>query len=332
VRPPVRVLAAGAVTAAVLLATAGPAWAAPPEVEWRAPTIDQRFDIADVTVDAVVKMPNSGTLRGTATLSFTSPEGHPVPAPLDVATGNQATKAITHTVSLPWNGPYTAHIRATGRDSALDTTDETSTPHVNVVVDAPPAAPADVHTVVDGESRTVTVSWAANGEPDLVGYEIQRQRGTDPWEQLTVTGRSTTTVVDEAASAAGGTYRYRVVAFRESGTPGEGIASAPSATSTARVAAPTTSTTTPTDGGGDGGGTDGGTTGGTTGGSKDRPRTGTTNGGSTTTGSAGRTGSGGNGRSAPLLASRGKVDLSGFAQLLEQARAAEAHADRKSVV
>ncbi|MDQ3757630.1 MAG: hypothetical protein M3394_07265, partial [Actinomycetota bacterium] len=179
-----------------------------------------------------------------------------------------------------------------------------------------------INTAVNAQ-REVAVSWNANSEPDLAGYEVQRQLGSAAWEHVTVTGTTTTSVLDRSTSKAGGTYRYRVVAFRHSAEVGKLNPSQPSATKTASVPPPpvttttTTSTTTTTvrqgdtddDGNEDEGEGDGSRSGGST-------DTGTR------TGSSGaRSGSGsGSGSTGTTLPSSGKVDLSGFSSLLEQAR------------
>jgi uncharacterized membrane protein YgcG len=311
-----RVLASGAVVVLVLLGTVGPAYAAGPIAAFASPTNNQRFSVSTIALDVTVSMPNSGTLRGNATVSWFSPEGRPVPAATTHATNNSSSIRIhLPTNSFPWNGTYRVDVTATGRDSVIDQTDEPGGGQSQFVVDAPPAPPEKPSTAVNEQRREVTVSWNANGEPDLVGYEVQRQLGSAPWEQVTVTGTSTRTVVDQATSQAGGTYRYRVVAFRSSAEVGKLNPSAPSDTSTAKVSAPpvtTTTTTTPPDDGEEeersGGSGSGGSTGSGSSSGSGGARTGS--------GSTGSTG----GSSSTTLATSGKVDLSGFASLLDQAR------------
>lgn len=313
-----RALACVATVVLVLLGTAGPAHAAGPVAEFASPTNNQRFTTSAVALDVTVRMTNGGTLRGNATVSWFSPEGRPVPAATAYATNNATQIRITPPAStFPWNGTYRVDVAAAGRDSMLDQTDDPGGGSAQFVVDAPPVRPEKVNTAVNEQKREVTVSWKANEEPDLVGYEVQRQLGSAPWEQVTVTGKATTSALDQSTSQTGGTYRYRVVAFRSSAEVGKLNPSAPSDTSTARVSAPpvtTTTTTTPpakeeqeeqAGSSRSGSSTGSGSTGGSRTGSGSTSGTGTTGGGSSP---------------STTLATGGKVDLSGFASLLEQAR------------
>lgn len=309
-----RILTAGGAAVLLLLSSAGPA-AAAPVVDWVTPTADQRFGESSFTFDAIVRM-DGGTLRDDIVVTWAGPAGAQVPTESRIATGNTgSSKRVTlPNQSFPWNGAYTVNVRATGRpDGILTRPDEQGTGTQRFVVDAPPAPPTGVTTSVGGD-RSVTVRWTANTEQQLVGYEVQRQLGSDPWEGVTVTDTTTTSVVDTSMPDDGGTYRYRVVAYRHSAEAGTLLASLPSGPSTAKVPAAlvttTTTTTKPEAGTGQTGSnrSPGRTTG-----------TGTSNrSGATPTGGAGASGS----SSSPTLSGAGKVDLSGFSSLLEQARQA----------
>lgn len=310
-----RVLAVAVVALPLLLA--GPAHAASPTVEFTTPTDEQRFDVSTFAFSATVRMPGSGSVRG-ATVSWFSAEGRPVPSTTShPTTANPLTLQLADR-SFPWNGRYRVDVTATGRDGTLDTNgDETSTASADFVVDAPPAPPGTVTTAVT-DDRKVRVSWPANAEPDLVGYEVQRQLGSAPWAQVAVTGTGTRNVLDAATAEKGGTYRYRVVAFRASADAGKLNPSQPSSTSTAKVPDPpvtttTTSSTTAPDDDEEEEGRTGGSRSGTSGsGSSTGGRTGSSGGSTTSTGGSGTT--------ATTLPTSGKVDLSGFASLLEQSR------------
>ena len=312
-----RFLAAGGAAVLLVLAGAGPAAAAPPQISFASPSANQRYSSAAANLDVTVTMGN-GTLRGDVVVTWSGPAGAPVPAEYRHATGNNAgtVQIVRSNQSFPWNGAYAVTVRATGRAGGLfSNPDETHTATQPFVVDAPPAAPTGVTTAVDSGSRTVTVRWAPNTEAQLVGYEVQRQLGSAPWARVTVTDASTTGVVDEATADAGGTYRYRVVAFRHSADAGQLLASGPSDNSNAKVPAPpvTTTTTTTTTTAPSGGGQSG------TQRSTSRSGSGTSAG----TGTSGSAGSSSSGSSASSpLAGAGKVDLSGFSSLLEQARQA----------
>lgn len=314
-----RLFANVAAAVVVLLATAGPAHGAGPSAEFASPTNNQRFSVSTVALDVNVRMTNGGTLRANATVSWFSPEGRPVPAATTHDTNNASSLRITAPAStFPWNGTYRVDVAATGRDNVVDQTDEPGGGASQFVIDAPPVPPTNVTTAVNEQKREVTVAWKANEEPDVVGYEVQRQLGSAPWEQVTVTGKTTTSVLDQSTARTGGTYRYRVVAFRSSAEVGKLNPSAPSATSTAKVSSPPVTTTTTT----------------TppaneeeeeeqAGGSRSSGAKGTGSTGGNRTGSGSTSGTGGSaGSSSPstTLATGGKVDLSGFASLLEQAR------------
>jgi hypothetical protein len=317
-----RALACAGAVVAVLLAAAVPARAASPTVEFTTPTDGQRLGEATFRFIATVRMPSGGTVRGNITVTWSSPDGRSVPGPTTVAAGN----ANSQRVEIPdrtfsFNGRYRVDVTATGRDGTFDTNgDENGGGRADFVVDAAPAKPAGLGTGVR-DDRTVAVTWQANREPDMVGYKVERQLGSAPWEQVAVTDRSTTSVVDSATSERGGTYRYRVLAFRTSADSGKLNPSLPSDTSTADVPRPPVTTTTTSPPGPDGeeeatGGSRSGTSSGTgTGSTGSRPGSGA--GAGSSAGSAG--GAGGSTTSA-TLPSTGKVDLSGFAALLAQSR------------
>jgi hypothetical protein len=309
-----RLLAAGGVAALFLLHSAGPAAAAPPQITFAAPTANQRFSTPSTNLDVTVSMSN-GTLRGDIVVTWSGPAGAPVPAEIRHATGNNAgTVQITRSNQpFPWNGAYAVTVQATGRRSGVfSNPDESHTATQPFVVDAAPAPPTGLTTAVNS-ARTVTVRWTANTEAQLVGYEVQRQLGSAAWTRVTVTDASTTSVVDDGTTDTGGTYRYRVVVFRSSADAGQLLASGPSDTSIAKVPAPPVTTTTTTT-----------TTVATGSGQTSGSQRSTTRSGTGTSSATGNTGSSGSSKSSSsaLLSDAGKVDLSGFSSLLEQARQA----------
>jgi hypothetical protein len=307
----------------LLLSSAGPAAAEPPVITFASPSADQRYPAPAAHLDVTVTM-NNGTLRGDVVVTWSGPAGAPVPAEYRHATGNSAgtVQIVRSNQPFPWNGAYAVTVQATGRRSGVfSNPDESNTATRPFVVDAPPAPPTGLTTAVDGGARTVDVTWSPNTEAQLVGYEVQRQLGSSPWARVTVTDASTTSVVDEGTADAGGTYRYRVVAFRHSADAGQLLASAPSGTSSAKVPAPpvtTTTTTTTTTSVGTGTGQGSGSQRSTT--SRTGSGTASTSSGSGSAGSG--SGAGTSGSSSSVLANAGKVDLSGFTSLLEQARQA----------
>lgn len=305
-----RILAAGGAAVLLLLSSAGPAAAAPPEFLFASPTQNQRFATQTVTLDVTARM-NGGTLRGDVVVTWAGPAGVPVPGETRQPSGNDTSeRVLLENQPFPWNGAYSVTVQATGRrDGIIAQPDEPGSVTRSFVVDAPPAPPTGVTTSL-GTNRTVTVQWARNSEPDLVGYSVERQLGSEAFETVTATDTTTTRVVDESTTEAAGTYRYRVVAFRTSAEAGKLQVSNPSEPSSVRVPAPppTTTTTTVAERSGPGGGSSRTVPTTTTGSS-------TAGGGSTSSPSSGSS-------TTPALSGAGKVDLSGFTTLLEQARQA----------
>lgn len=312
-----RVLAAAASLTALALAQlvgALPAHAGTPTFTFHSPSAGQVFTTEGFTFDVTAEM-SEGTLVGDVVATFTSPDGRPIETPeIRQATNNQRTARVTRAVNFRWNGNYTLNVSAGGRNNFLDNDTAPHTASRNFVVDANPKTPTGVKTAVDSKTRYVTVSWAANTEPDLAGYIVEKQGSGGRWNELAATTK--TSVVDESSADAGGTHTYRVRALRRSAAANR-LNQSDSSTTSAKVPAPPVTTTTAPTGGVDGGeegeengegeagrgeqGTDG-------------TRTGST-GGNTTT----RAGSNGSSGSGPPLAAGGKVDLSDFQALLAEA-------------
>ena len=298
--------------AALLLAV--PAQAGTPEVTWTTPGPGQTLTAKDFTFQATVRT-GSGTLVGNVDVTVASLQGHGEQS-FSQSSGNQQQVTVTRAFSLAWNGAYQATVRAAGKTSVLDndTAQRTYTNQFNV--DAPPVAPTGVSASVNSKTRVATVSWAPNPEPDLVGYEVERESPSSGWTSFAVTDK--TTVTDAATTEEGGTYRYHVRALRQSAQQGALNASEYSGTASVRVSEPpatTTTTSARSSGGGSGGsGGSGGGNGETSGGGSD-PDGGTGSGGGTSAGSSGSRGFG-----SPALATTGKVDLDDFSALLEKSR------------
>ena len=313
------VLAAAASLTALALAQlvgALPAHAGTPTFTFHSPQqAGFVFTAEGVTVDITAGMNESnGNLVGDIVTRFSSPDGRPIEtAELRVASDNARSKRVTHPVTFRWNGNYVVHVTARGRSSFLDSNTPELTDQRSFAVDANPKPPTGVKTAVDSKTRYVTISWAANTEPDLAGYVVEKQGSGGRWNELGATTK--TSVVDESSADAGGTHTYRVRALRRSAAANR-LNQSDSTTASAKVPAPPVTTTTTPAGGVDGGeeGEEGGEgetgrgeqgTGGT--------RTGSTGGATTGAGSNGSSGSG------PTLGTGGKVDLSDFQALLAEA-------------
>lgn len=285
--------ALGGLGSAVVLAVAllgvmpSPASAAPPVISWTSPGTSVS---GPVTVSGSAQKGDGRVESITVSISAGNPD-HPVPAN-QTWTGDAASLGFSRQFTLLYNGHYSANAVAVGRTwpYAVNGPEE-STASRPFRVDTPPATPAGVKAVANQTKRTVTLSWAANPEPDLIGYGVYREFDDGTLDAGTVvTGK--TTYTHELGSLPADTYRYQVLAVRRDADGTQPLASDPAVVSAKITSSPpTTSTTKPAGGGG---GTGGGTRGGGT---------------ATTTTS-------GSGSGSPTLATRGKADLSGFAALL----------------
>lgn len=103
---------------------------------------------------------------------------------------------------LSSNGRYTVSARAVANSGASD---EVS---VYVYVDNAPSIPSGFD--VSSSGNTVNMSWAANPEPDITGYRVERDSGSG-WSGIADTG---STSFSETIPE--GSHSYRVIAFRQS--------------------------------------------------------------------------------------------------------------------
>lgn len=227
-------------------------------------------------------------------------------APTFQGNGGSTLNFTWQAPSLAYNGPYEAQAQAQGRHQ-LDAAQQTSGISVRrFSLAVPPAAPTGLTSSVVRAKQQVNLTWNRNPEPDTLGYDVQRQAsGASTWKSIgQVTTTSSTDVVPDP-----GTWKYRVIAVRAGATDTEGVTSEPSALTTATVEPPptTTSTTASRTGGGSGGSGDSGTGG-----------SGSDQGGDA--GSGGSSASGGSAGTNAAIARAGRVDLSGFASLLDANR------------
>lgn len=143
-------------------------------------------------------------------------------------------RQVSFPVRLDHNGKYEAKVTATSHDPGVFGVGAHNTSNSakrEFLVAAPPAPPRDVKATVDPATRTVTLTWKANAEPDLIGYVVQRAKGDGPFADLgPVSKTANPTYRDVGTAEAGGVYRYQVVAVRSDGiTENKGISSDPSA-------------------------------------------------------------------------------------------------------
>ena len=150
------------------------------------------------------------------------------------------------------NGTYT--VTATARDCVLVgvqcSGSATATPQT-IAVANPPAAPTGVTAAPGATPGTVTISWAPNPEPDIVGYQVFRGDGSFACEvayQPPAPKKYSCT----DAPPKDGSYTYKVVAHRWGATyttndvkAEPGTASAPTKALTVTGTSPASATTVP---------------------------------------------------------------------------------------
>ena len=165
-------------------------------------------------------------------------------------------------LSLDRNGGYT--VKAVGyhrATSPLDS-DATNTETSTFGLEIPPRAPRKLEAVADEERRRVVLTWAANHEPDLLGYQVLRSVDggvAQALANITASEGEIVTFTDDGGQ--GGELAYQVVAVRRGASPERFVAGPLSATATASLPRPVTTTSVPDSGSA---GVDGGTgTGGT---------------------------------------------------------------------
>ncbi len=156
--------------------------------------------------------------------------------------------------ALEYNGPYT--VTATGTYCAvlcLGAPQRASATPVSFRLGMEPAAPTDLK-LSTGDDRSVTVSWARNGEPDFLYYALFRKDPGGEFRRLgsdikqPSSGRPSF-ADSSAAGTNGGDFVYRVFAVRK-GFTGDDKSTKISKASTDRtitVAPPPTTTTNPGD-------------------------------------------------------------------------------------
>jgi hypothetical protein len=170
--------------------------------------------------------------------------------------------AIEWTPVLTQNGRYSARATVSGKQGQNGNRPDPAQSIRSFQLSAPPAPPRGVRADV-AEDRSVTVSWRANTETDMLGYVVYRSfggAGARAVGEIPHGTRSTYSYTDANTSKAGGPYQYHVIATRDDGSGG-GVSSEPSTEVTAQVPEPpaTTTTSVPTSPttrpGGGGGGT-----------------------------------------------------------------------------
>jgi hypothetical protein len=125
---------------------------------------------------------------------------------------------------------------------------EMSTATRSFALEAAPAAPANVKAVPDQAKRTVTVTWAVNPEPDLIGYGVYRKGGDSPLG--VIKAGDPTVFVHQLGSLPAGPYEYEVIAVRPKANASCCVFSGVSTAKATITSSPPTTTTKPGDSGG----------------------------------------------------------------------------------
>lgn len=164
-------------------------------------------------------------------VSVTGPD--PVPAPAPVS-NNQSSASLNFTWdSKPQsshNGVYT--VSANASEGGLGSGSKTVTMALNL--NNPPSAPSGINSALDA-SGTPVVSWSANPEPDIKGYQVYRSdTGSTPLVNGLITG---TSYKDDAAPK-GQAVTYKVAALRYSPVDSSGMISSATSVQSGPVTAP----------------------------------------------------------------------------------------------
>ncbi|HEU5003231.1 MAG TPA: hypothetical protein VFW71_10705 [Actinomycetota bacterium] len=177
---------------------------------------------------------DSGSLDSLSSFSVAIVPGKGIPALPASATVSHNYKLLASTLSdtiafawntatqTPYNGVYSISATAV---SLLG--DVASSQVSQLSVNNPPSTPSKVAAVLAGGQPTVT--WAANPEPDITGYEVLRSTGG----AYSPIGTVNTTTFNDPAAPQGSALTYEVIAVRSSPLTKAGISSAASSPSNA---------------------------------------------------------------------------------------------------
>jgi hypothetical protein len=145
-------------------------------------------------------------------------------------TGNFATASTAWDTkpTATKNGNYTFAASA-AEEGPLSPPSEN--PQVTLKLNNPPVAPAGVQTALDASGVPV-VSWSANPEPDIKGYQVFRS------DQGLQSGLITTTSFRDASAPQGQAVSYKVSALRSSPVDPSGMIGSTTSDQTASVSVP----------------------------------------------------------------------------------------------
>jgi hypothetical protein len=258
---------------------------------------------SDLVVQTSFKAPSNASIDDiTLNVSRQTPQGGSKVASGDCKNSTECGSSAISPWPLTYNGSY-AVVATASCSNAFNTCGPTSLSRA-FSVGIPPARAA-TPTVTRSDKGVVSVSWAPNPEPDIKGYELKRtppgSTAAQTYAAVAPDGTNKLTFTDPDA-AAPGTYAYTVVAhrFTDSSQPADkaGDLTGPESASSSVVVPAAGSSATTVAGGGSSDGSGGGAAA-----------------SGTDASSAGSSSS-----SSAAAAQAGKVDLKGFAAMLDKAR------------
>jgi hypothetical protein len=169
------------------------------------------------------------------------PDGCAADVPEQTAGGGGSTVTFAFDATFPCNLEYlvraTAHLSK--RQTIGSATEDYAMPLIVAVAIPPaPVEHVDATLEVDGDDRRVTLEWPAGAEPDLLGYVVTRDTGSDTETLGQVDAGEATRFVDKAPPA-GSTTSYSIVAVRDG--PDDAVEQVPSSPTTVSVNVPASS-------------------------------------------------------------------------------------------
>lgn len=216
-------MVAGAAGLALAPGLASPVFAAPDldgsgsaDVAWKSPAEDEVS--GPVTIRATVTLPDHAPVAGW-TVEVPAPPGEDHPG-FGILCDQQPGAAGE--VECPWdstvlpdgspsrNGDYLIRITAWTSARGGSPAQRYQAPDRPVTVVNRATPPRHVTLTQEGPG-TVTVAWAANPEPDVDHYIVERQAGKDHWAEV---GQPPGNLFEDAVRRPG-TYGYRVAAVRK---------------------------------------------------------------------------------------------------------------------
>ncbi|MDP9072800.1 MAG: hypothetical protein M3N98_01275, partial [Actinomycetota bacterium] len=170
--------AAAVATAALVLIPAGPASAVNPSTTISSPGNGATLTNSTVPISGSTSIPpgllNGNTITGVAISVTGASTASCSNSGCGATVGGTSTSFSFHPV-LAFNGPYTVTANTSASEAGiLGSTPRSDSASASFRLAVPPAAPHGVSAVANAD-RSVTVSWARNTEPDILGYQVERQ-------------------------------------------------------------------------------------------------------------------------------------------------------------